>query len=78
MGTGCDEGNYEKEDQEGDEGIAGTFTLPRYSIAILIEIGFHNDYTELAALSHCGRGDHLSALDTGTLCIIPNLSSKQR
>lgn len=77
MGTGCDEGNYEQKDQEGDEGVAGAFALPRHSIAILIEIGFHNDHTELAALAHCGRGDYLSALDAGALCIIANLRSKQ-
>lgn len=77
MGTGCDEGNYEQEDQEGDEGVAGAFALPRHSVAILIEIGFHNDHTELAALAHRGRGDHLPALDAGALGIIANLRSKQ-
>lgn len=76
MGTCCDEGNYEKEDQEGNEGIAGAFALPRHSIAVLIEIGFDDDHSELAALPHCGRGDHLSALDTGTLCVISDPSGK--
>lgn len=77
LGAGCDEGNYKQEDQEGDEGVAGAFALPRHSVAILIEIGFHNDHMELAALAHGGRGDHLSALDAGALCIIANLRSKQ-
>lgn len=77
LGAGCDEGNYEQEDQEGDEGVAGAFALPGHSVAVLIEIGFHDDHTELAALAHRGRGDHLSALDAGALCIIANLRSKQ-
>lgn len=76
MSTRCDEGNYEKEDQEGDEGIAGSLAFPRHSVAVLIEIGLHDDHSKLAALPHCGRGDHLSALDTSALCVISDLSSK--
>lgn len=44
LGTCCDEGDYEKKNQEWDEGIAGPFALPGHSIAILVEIRLDNNH----------------------------------
>lgn len=77
LGTCCDEGDYEKKNQEWDEGIAGPFALPGHSIAILVEIRFDNNHAQLTVLSHGGGGDHLPALDTGAFRVIPYLRDRQ-
>lgn len=71
LGAGSDERDDEEEDEEGDEGAAGAVALPRYSVAILIQVGLDNDELQLvAALTAGRRRDDLPALDAGAIRVV--------
>lgn len=73
LSAGGDECDDEEEDEEGDECAAGAVTLPRHGVAVLIQVGLDDDQLQLVALAVGGGGDDLSALDTRTVRVVPDL-----
>lgn len=75
LGAGCDQGDDEEEDQEGDEGVAGAVALPRHGVAVLVQVGFDDDQLQLVDLATRGRRDDLSALHAAAIGVVPYLSA---
>lgn len=68
LGARCDERDDEEEDKEGDQGAAGAVALPRHSVAVLIQVGLHDDQLQLVGTLSAGRRrDDLPALDAGAV-----------
>lgn len=79
LGARCDERDDEQEDEEGDEGAAGAVALPRYRVAVLVQVGLDYDELQLVGALPTGRRrDDLPALDAGTVRVVTKLEDRWR
>lgn len=77
LSASSDERDDEEKDEEGDERIAGAVALPRYGVAVLVQVGLDDDELQLvAALTASRRRDDLPALNAGAVGVVSDLEGK--